>query len=113
MHSSLTPLIVGAALAGLALPAQSSPCVAFNDANTNVSGSLRASPFVGLNPSSRGYQFTVASQQLAQSAAIFTGSPIRNDYMRLEIWDEDPNTLRPGNRLATGTLFSPMSMSAS
>ena len=111
----ITPLVrstLAVALVGLALPAQSSPCVAFNDTNTNVSNGITGSPFVGLNPNSRAYQFTVQSPQLAQSAAIFTGSPIRDDYMRLEIWDEDPNTQRPGNRLATGTMASPMSMTA-
>jgi hypothetical protein len=90
----------------------SGACVSFNDANTNVSTSTTASPFVGLNPSSRAYQFTVASPVTVLSASLFTGSPFRDDYMRLEVWDEDSATGAPGNRLTTGTMFSPLSTTA-
>ncbi|MGA0869662.1 MAG: hypothetical protein ACO3UM_12100 [Planctomycetota bacterium] len=90
----------------------SGACVSFNDSNTTVSTGVTASPFVGLNPSSRAYQFTVQNPVTVLSASLFTGSPFRDDYMRLEVWDEDPNTGAPGNRLATGTMFSPLSTTA-
>ena len=90
----------------------SGACVSFNDSNTTVSTGVTASPFVGLNPSSRAYQFTVANPVTVFSASLFTGSPFRDDYMRLEVWDEDPTTGAPGNRLATGTMFSPLSTTA-
>lgn len=90
----------------------SGACVSFNDASPAVSTSVTASPFVGLNPSSRAYQFTVANPVTVLSASLFTGSPFRDDYMRLEVWDEDATTGAPGNRLATGTMFSPLSATA-
>jgi hypothetical protein len=104
-------LLSGAALAA-ALSAQAPPCFSANDANTSVSTSITASPFVGLNPNSRAYQFSPTTSIAPLSASIFTGSPLRDDYMRLEIWDEDTSTNLPGNRIAVGTFSSPLSPTA-
>ncbi len=101
-----------AALAAL-VHSQTAPCEARNDSNTNVSTSLTASPFVGLNPSSRAYQFSPQSTVTVESAAVFSGSPNRDDFYRLEIWDNDAAQNEPANRLAVGTGFSPMSATAS
>lgn len=103
---------LSALLAAGSAAAQTAPCLAFNDTNTTVSTSLTASPFVGRNPNSRAYQFTPATTLTVQAAAIFTASPLRDDYMRLEIWDEDPTTFLPLGRLTGGTLLSQMSTTA-
>ncbi|MBK8976187.1 MAG: hypothetical protein IPM29_09685 [Planctomycetes bacterium] len=108
----LVPLSLSCAVLAAAAAAQSPPCLGFNDTNTSVSTGITASPFVGLNPNSRAYQFTVPAPLTPLAATIFTGSPIRDDYMRVEIWDEDPATMRPGNRLVRGTFSSPLSTTA-
>lgn len=105
-------LLTTIAVLGATLHAQSAPCASYNDTNTSVSTSLTASPFVGLNPNSRAYQFTPSTSLAIQSAAIFTASPIRDDYMRLEIWDEDTVTGKPGNRMVVGSMRSPVSATA-
>ncbi len=85
--------------------AQTPPCESRNDSNTNISGALTASPFVGLNPSRYAYQFAASATNVVEAAAIFTDALAAggNRYMRIEIWDsDDPNQL-PNNILARGS----------
>lgn len=110
MSTRLLLLTLGSLAASLA--AQTPPCESRNDTNTTVSNAITASPFVGSNPNSRAYQFTPAATITPQSVAIFSGSPIHDDFMRLEIWDDDPINNVPTVRRLVGTLFSPLSPTA-
>jgi len=108
----MSRFLLCAATLAVTLPGQSAPCESLNDANTVVSTGLTFSPFVGSNPNSTAYQFSPANTIAVQSAAIFTASPLHDDYMRIEIWSDDTVNNEPMARMAVGTFFSAMSANA-
>ncbi|MFO1053208.1 MAG: hypothetical protein U1F36_13430 [Planctomycetota bacterium] len=100
-------LFASSLLLASALCAQTPPCLSYNDTTTNSSTSLTSSPFVGLNPNWRAYQFSPTSVITVSAGAVFTGSPLHDDFMRLEIWDDNAGT--PNSALSVGTFFSALS----
>ena len=95
------PLLALALCAPLA--AQTTPCIAFNDATTSVSAAITLTAFSG--PNATAFQFTPSGPLLLQAVEIFTASQFASTsgYMTVEIWDENPATTLPGTRLAGGT----------
>ena len=95
---SLCPLLLAASLA-----AQTPPCIALNDATTNVSNLITLTPLSG--PAVLGYRFTSPTALVLQSLEIFTESAFAttSGYMTLEVWDDEPTSNLPGNRLGGGT----------
>lgn len=101
----LPRLVLGTTLLSAALAAQSTPCFATNDQNTNISNLIYSSSFAG--PGVWAWQITPTSAMTAESLRIFTRNTYATSvgaFMTLEIWDEDPATPgEPHLRLAGGT----------
>jgi hypothetical protein len=102
-----SPLVSLLALLGFgsALTAQSVPCFAANDQNSNVSNLIYS--YSNAAPNTNAWQITPTSLLVAQSLRIYTRNTYASQvgaFMTLELWDEDP--LSPGlpfTRLAGGT----------
>lgn len=105
---------LGILLAGItcAVPAlaHGTVCFAQNDQNTNVSTALTALPSGGALSTSHAYRFTPVRNIFAQAAFVFTASPNRDDFMRLEIWSDAGGT--PAGLIASGQVASPQSPNA-
>src|SRR5678815_4131987 len=88
---------------GMALAAQTPPCISLNDANTSVGTAITAYGFAG--PGVIAYQFTPANSLVLRAAQVFTAStPFASPrgYQTLEVWDTNFIFL-PQPRLGGGT----------
>ncbi len=95
--------LLATTLLGVALSAQTAPCISLNDA-TNASGNLITGySFAG--PGVNAYRFTPSSSLLLMAAELYTSNTnlVNQGYMTLEVWDENPATSLPGTRLGGGT----------
>ncbi len=108
VRTALT-LILAATASAPAL-AHGSTCVTYNDATPNVSSTLTTTPPPGTNPNQHAYRFVLPNNVFPQSGWVFTGSPQRFDYMRIELWTDVGGA--PGSRIVSGTMASPQSASA-
>ena len=105
---ALSLVILSTSTLSAGAAAQTPPCVSFNT-GPYFSSAITSTPFIGQNPGQRAYQFTPPTTVTVQAGSIFTASPSRNDFMRLEVWDDNPVGNQPMNRLCVGTMASPMS----
>ncbi len=85
-------------------------CMSRNDQNATVSTALTTPPGPGANPNYHAYRFVPTNNLFPHSAWVFTGSPNRFDYMRIEIWSDNGGA--PGSRIAGGAMAAPQSADA-
>lgn len=85
-------------------------CLARNDVSPSVSSSLTNVPPAGSNPNYHAYRFVPSNNVFPHSAWVYSGSPNRADYMRIEIWTDTGGA--PGTRIAGGAMASPQSTNA-
>lgn len=99
----MNSIVLASALLALSTyaAAQTAPCLAFNDQNASIGSAITATALSG--PTTRAYQFTATCTQALRAARIFTGSPVRDWAISLEIWSHDPTTQLPLARLGGGT----------
>ncbi len=98
-------LVLSTFLCAAALDAQTKPCFAMNDTNTNVSSVITLLAFAG--PGQWAYQFTPASSLIVRGMRIYTGNKFQNAFMSLEVWSHDAAKKLPKARLAGGTWKNP------
>ncbi|MBM4062171.1 MAG: hypothetical protein FJ265_13900 [Planctomycetes bacterium] len=98
--SILPSLLFGILAAPLA--AQTPPCFALNDLSPTVPASITAYGFSGQN--TFGWQITPTTPLLVQAVQFYTrNNQLSGDrFFIAEIWDENPSTTLPGNKLAGG-----------
>lgn len=95
-------------LAAAAAKAHGTVCLANNDATAAVSGALTQSLSSGARV--HAWQLFVGRTVFPQAAFLFTASPVRDDYMQLEIWTDSNGA--PGVRILHGAMASPQSSAA-
>ena len=86
--------------AAFPIAAQTSPCEALNDSSTYVVPAITGFPLSGMN--ARAYELIPSQSHTARSIRIVTENTFFGRFMALEIYDSDPGTGKPGNRLGRG-----------
>lgn len=104
----VTVLLVCLSLAALAR-AHGTVCLANNDQTAATSGATTAVPVQG-GAAVHAWRFVPARTTFPRAALLFTGSPLRDDYMRLEVWSDANGA--PGTPLMQGAVASPRSVTA-